>query len=146
MLERIPAFTTRVDQTNGSTLVKLILFEKSRVEFGIRFFNLYDKSPETPWKLRSFLPSPWSHFISRMTPGCGLISCISRKLFGFQTGEIKTRTYWTVYGWPFVRRLRPDGSQHGVAIQERAQGPESAKRVWARQTCRRRYRFQVGPG
>ena len=25
-----PAFTTRVDQTNGSTLVKLILFEKSR--------------------------------------------------------------------------------------------------------------------
>jgi len=24
---------------------------------GIRFFNLYDKSPETPWKLRSFLPS-----------------------------------------------------------------------------------------
>ena len=30
--EWIPAFTTRVDQTNGSTLVKLILFEKSRVE------------------------------------------------------------------------------------------------------------------
>jgi hypothetical protein len=25
-------FTTRVDQTNGSTLVKLVLFEKSRVE------------------------------------------------------------------------------------------------------------------
>jgi hypothetical protein len=28
----------------------LILFEKSRV-VGIRFFNLYDKSPETPWEL-----------------------------------------------------------------------------------------------
>ena len=53
--EWIPAFTTRVDQTNGSTLVKLILFEKSRVE-RIRFFNLYDKSPETPWKLHSFPP------------------------------------------------------------------------------------------
>jgi len=29
---RFLIFTTRVDQTNGSTLVKLILFEKSRVE------------------------------------------------------------------------------------------------------------------
>ena len=31
------AFTTRVDQTNGSTLVKLILFEKSRVELEFVF-------------------------------------------------------------------------------------------------------------
>ena len=30
-------FTTRVDQTNGSTLVKLILFEKSRVELEFVF-------------------------------------------------------------------------------------------------------------
>jgi hypothetical protein len=30
----------------------LTLFEKSR-GIGIRFLNLYDKSPETPWKLRS---------------------------------------------------------------------------------------------
>ena len=35
--EWIPAFTTRVDQTNGSTLVKLILFEKSRVELEFVF-------------------------------------------------------------------------------------------------------------
>jgi hypothetical protein len=42
--------------------VKLILFEKSRVnlEFHIeiRFFNLYDKSPETLWELRSIRASP----------------------------------------------------------------------------------------
>ena len=30
-------FTTRVDQTNGSTLVKLILFEKSRVDLEFVF-------------------------------------------------------------------------------------------------------------
>ena len=45
-------FTTRVDPTLGSTVFKLTLFEKSR-GIGIRFLNLYDKSPETPWKLRS---------------------------------------------------------------------------------------------
>ena len=32
--------------------MKLILFEKSR-GIGIRFFNLYDMSPETLWELRS---------------------------------------------------------------------------------------------
>jgi len=33
-------FTTRVDQTNGSTLVKLILFEKSRLELEF-VFSIY---------------------------------------------------------------------------------------------------------
>ena len=46
--------TTKVDPTLGSTFFKLILFVSCGIE--ISFFNLYDKSPETPWKLRS-LPS-----------------------------------------------------------------------------------------
>ncbi len=37
--------------------MKLILFEKSRVELEFTFFNLYDKSPETLWELRSIRAS-----------------------------------------------------------------------------------------
>ena len=38
-------FTTRVDQTNGSTLVKLILFEKSRVELELLVTTVTEVSP-----------------------------------------------------------------------------------------------------
>jgi len=56
----LPAFTTRVDQTNGSTLVKLILFEKSRVELEFVFSIFTTKSPETLWELSRLWPLPVS--------------------------------------------------------------------------------------
>jgi hypothetical protein len=38
-------FTTRVDQTNGSTMVKLVLFEKSRVDLEF-VFSIFTVHPD----------------------------------------------------------------------------------------------------
>ena len=54
---RFLIFTTRVDQTNRSTLVKLILFEKSRVELEFVFSIFRQESGNT---LETPLASPLS--------------------------------------------------------------------------------------
>ena len=86
-------FTTRVDQTNGSTLLKLILFEKSRVEF----FNLYDKSPETLWELRSIRAShrvSKQKLMDRKTHALGVRACVPRPRL--RTREMRWTRLWAL--------------------------------------------------
>ena len=71
-------FTTRVDQTNGSTMVKLILFEKSRVElkfvfsiFTTRVRKHFGNSGRfRDWGL-SFKGSSILLYLRRRPPRCG---------------------------------------------------------------------------
>jgi hypothetical protein len=63
---RFLIFTTRVDQTNGSTLVKLDLFEKSRVELEFVFSIFTTRVRKHLGNSGSFLPSrmEWARAIN----------------------------------------------------------------------------------